>query len=167
MKYMDIVNMPDIDANLVSRLGYSKVLRLGTDMVRATGQRDLDSKMSAIPSSSPMLHLLSRPNAAAALLDGSSIDKRSLDIIRDAGKPLVIGLSQLTSLRQKERVLQLQKLRTLYTNAKHQGVKVQFATLAADPSQLMSRMQLMCAAKLIGASDEEAKAAMLAKGENR
>lgn len=141
------------------RLGFSKVFSAGKDI----GMHDADKKAGDCDgciaygsNASNMIHMV-RSGANAIMLNDFKIEKKLLEIAIENECILLIPFNSIISSYGFERSRNLFKASKLLTYATKKGAKISFISMASSKLGMCSYMQLVELAKMLGASEKEAR----------
>lgn len=166
MHFYDIVlSSCDAGANLASKLGFDRLGRVGSGIgiVDANTQHVPDStegRAIAFGSDEGKLSSLVRKGIAAVHVDGFRIDRKLMEEIAANGCILCIDTKSITNSYGIRRAKALYRASRLFRLAKKKKIRVSFATLAASKEEMLSKIQLIEIAKLIGADEQYARYSM-------
>ncbi|MGC8586066.1 MAG: hypothetical protein ACP5K5_00785 [Candidatus Micrarchaeia archaeon] len=157
MDYYDIVLSSGLE-KLGGMLGYKKILIAGKDFpVAEIGSNENQSGRVAIGRDTKVLLKACRTFASAVILNTYAIDKSLIEGLKEYRIPLIIPFNQIIGNKGFRLSKSLYLARRLFLYAKKKKIEVGFATLADSELGMESYIQLIELAKLIGASDEDAR----------
>lgn len=157
MRYFDITEM-SVDEQLLKTLGFKGIFQLGNEVGRFPSGK---GKSVAFMSDREAFSRAARSRETLAIVaDALPLQKKYLELMREGEKMLIFPVGALTALNSSQLVRGIAQLRAAFSTAKQARVKSAVATLAKTSDYLLSSMQLIEIARLLGNSDEEAKAAV-------
>ncbi len=158
--YYDVVfSSCNIDSDLESRLGFSKIGVIPESIAFVDLQeRGVGKERKAI-ASGPAGKLIQAVNmgVSAVYLKEMEADKKLISSLADNGVALCISLSDIMELYGLRRSHAIFKAGRLLSSARKGGVDVAFVTLARSRSSMCSYMQMVELAKLMGADEGYAR----------
>ncbi|MEM0149394.1 MAG: hypothetical protein QXW10_00660, partial [Candidatus Micrarchaeaceae archaeon] len=159
MAYYDMVMESCSSADSMAKLlGYNKIMVAGRDFKLADAGKDVDVKgMVAISDSPKELIKAAKRLASAVIPFNLQPDRLLVSALRDNDVTLLIPFSIIVSARGLAMSRNLHYASKLLAYARKKKVNVGFITLARSTLYMESYMQLIGLAKLIGASEEEAR----------
>lgn len=157
MQYYDVAGF-EVSGELASRLGFSRVYLSGRD-VQLLEDRMPGAGKAIVRSSNPgiLAKALRSRNTVGIVISGSELLRKVVEEVRINGKLLVFVASELTAASPSDRLRNLQRMRRLLQFATHMRAEAAIISLAGGKEYLMSRMQMVEIARLIGADDGQAR----------
>ncbi len=166
MRYFDVVGISGgVDKGLAARLGFSKVLVLGSDIILS--DRPLHGRKCIVESSDQgtLIKSLRDPSVIGIKIPDNEIDGKVIAAAADAEKPIVIDLSPLFSQQWRDRQRSIARLRGLIKEATRAGAEFIGISNARSANYLLSIGQMLGILGLIGMDVNRAKATMEKIGE--
>ncbi|MCL4411474.1 hypothetical protein M1329_00860 [Candidatus Marsarchaeota archaeon] len=166
MDYYDLVRATcDYDRGFDARLGFKRVFKEGNDIGMAiqggeSGQHK--GKFMAVGRDMGWLANMIKGGAKALVVERNDADGKLLATMRERGTILLFPMSSITELFGLKRTRAMYFMGNMLKDATKAGVRVGFVSLAASKLQMCSYMQLVELAKLIGASEKQARSALSA-----
>ncbi|MCL4403130.1 MAG: hypothetical protein M1500_03050 [Candidatus Marsarchaeota archaeon] len=163
MHFYDIVlNSCDVSKDLTAKLGFTSVGRAGSDIgiIDANAQhviKESIGKAIAFGSDEGKLSALVRKGVAAVHIDGYKIDRKLMEEIAANDCILCIDTKSITNSYGTRRTKALYRASRLFKLAKKRKIRVSFATMAASVDEMLSKIQIIEIAKLIGADEQYAR----------
>ncbi len=153
MNYFDLVEMKSVDRALTSRLGYKKILNLGTDVIVASDLKFDRNKKVIVKSSDKgvLSRALTERRVIGIIIEDNELVKKILDEAKEDSKIVFLVASELTSENRERRLRVWYRARNLFKFAKNIGTKISLVTLAKDKNYLLSANQMMEISKFVGA----------------
>ena len=153
MRYSDIVRF-GVRPDLSKRLGYTKVLVIGKDLLLEQRVR-ADEKPQIIMNRDPgvLINAVKDINVIGIAFEGDELIRRVLEKAAEYRKIVFIPIGQMTIADRKERGPKLGRLRKIAQASRKAGATVRVVTLANSDNELLSRQQLVEVGKLL--LDEE------------
>ncbi len=156
MKYFDIAGYK-VDPSLAKRLGYAKIfpndeISLETKPINRKTQYILYSS-----DPSQVHRALKDPLCLGLALHDNTLVKKSIEQLNDNEKCLFLITSKLIGSESGSSLRSFGRARQLLASARRSGAKVALVTMANDAADLLSPLQMLGIAKLLGADDEYAK----------
>lgn len=160
MPYYDIVSEGcDFSADLQRRLGFSKIFSIGRDITLYDADKKAGNCEGCIAygsNASNMIHM-ARSGAKAIMIKDFKIEKKLLEIAIDNGCTLLVPFNTIISAYGFERSRNLFKASRFLSYARKNDAKISFISMASSKIWMCSYMQLVELAKMIGASEGEAR----------
>ncbi len=161
MPYYDIVYEGcDFSNDFQERLGFSKIFSIGKDIELYDSDKkagDCDGCIAYGSNASNMIHM-ARSGAKAIMMKDFKIEKKLLEIAIENGCILLVPVNSIVSSYGFERSRNLFKASKFLRYVKKKGAKISFISMASSKTGMCSYMQLVELAKMLGASEEEARA---------
>ena len=166
LDYYDLVRATcDYEPYFSERLGFTKIFKAGRDVemaIQGDGLRPKGSRFIAVGRDMGWLANMIRGGAKALVVERNDADKKLLAAMRDHGTILLFPMSAVTELFGLKRTRTMYFMHDMLKEATKAGVRVGFVSLATSRLQMCSYMQLVELAKLIGASEDQARSAISA-----
>jgi hypothetical protein len=160
LAYYDIVSEGcDFSEDFQKRLGFSKVFSAGKDIGIYDADKkagDCDGCIAYGSNASNMIHMV-RSGAKAIMLKDFKIEKKLLEIAIENGCVLLVPFNGIISSYGFERSRNLFKASKFLSYATKKDAKISFISMASSKMGMCSYMQLVELAKMLGASEEEAR----------
>lgn len=169
MQFFDIVSLKE-EADirkLALRLGYKKILSAGTEIHIISSPGDAkDGKNIIRSNNAEAIAKAIRNNSVIGVIAGEvRLDKKLLEEIRSEEKLLLIPLSDIVCSRHETLQGNIKRARGALREALMSHVKVAVISLAPSRECMLSCMQMLELAKLIGATESGAKEMLCSLGE--
>ena len=168
MQYFDLVAMDRAPVQeMAHRLGYKRVFCVGKDIEIVEGLNHSENGSKKIVRSDSFEVLaksLRRNDFIGMLPSGGSVNKKTLEILKNEEKLLFIPLSAVVGAGEASRTQALVKARNLVRSALMAKVNVCVVSLAEDATCLMSNMQMVEVANFLGMDPVRAKEAICVLG---
>lgn len=155
--YFDFANIK-IDEALQKRLGYKKVFGPGEIGIRGEpvfGEQRKFIIKSAEPGK--LIRAMKDKSTLGIIIEDNTIIKK---VIEEAGKnekSVFLVVSGLTAVEKNSRIRNMNRMRTLFKFSRRTKTEVGLITCAADPSLLLSSLQMIEIGRAIGADEETSK----------
>ncbi|MGC9190828.1 MAG: hypothetical protein ACP5FR_02860 [Candidatus Micrarchaeia archaeon] len=160
MEYYDAAIGVQIDASTEKLLGFRKIFVAGKDFKLVDMDLGKEDPKNSIAMGKTSLGLLkaSRRFAKGIIPVEIDVDKRVVESIKENESMLLIPLNRIVSTYGIVRARNIKIASKVLEYALKRRVSVGFITMASSETQLMSFMQLIELAKLIGAPEDVARA---------
>ena len=167
MRYFDVVGMSGgVDKALAARLGYSRILVLGTDVILSDRPHQGKRCIVASTDQGVLMKALKDQSVIGIELPDNEIMGKVIAAAADAEKPIVIDLNPVFSQQWRERQRSIARLRGMVKEAARAGAGFICISNAKSIDYLVSANQMLELMRLIGLDDSRAKAAMAKMGEH-
>ncbi len=160
MKYCDFVRDPlAMDSKLAKTLGFKELITPKSVAIISEPARVGQGNQKIILEGKGhyLMKNLSDPRVIAIIISDLEIDRNMIEYARHNDKILIINAAQITTTSENYRSRAISRARELVRNALHYKIKIALCTTAKDPSEILSLQQMLEIAKLLGASEEDAK----------
>lgn len=156
-QYFDLVHMADVDRGLVSRLGYKRIFSENEIKVVDSLKSNNGSKLILRSGEVGKIDRWVRDNnVIGIIIEDYTLVRKIITAIKDNDKLLLFVAGDLTDVDRNARLRNITRMRTLFKSAVHYGVETSLITLAKDCACLLSSLQMVEIAKLIGADEKQA-----------
>ncbi len=158
MQFYDITHLSaPMDKQLAQRLGYKRVLNIGTDIALRTP----DSEMPVIADS---MDTMNNRNVIGVVA-WSSMSAAQLAKVADKNKLLIFNLNNLISKQRPQISAEMARSGRLLREAERMGVEIEAASFAESKEQILSSRQIIAWLMLLGLSESRAKLALTRLGD--
>lgn len=148
MKYYDVLfDSCRVGKPFMARLGFEGIFLI---------KKGASEPLCASSDAAVLMKAVQRGASAVAITD-FTIDRKLLAKLKDSGAALCMPFAPMLSRTGLERTKLIYKATTLLRYAYSKRIEVSFASLAESELFVNSHMQLVELAKLIGASDAQAR----------
>ncbi|MGC8571943.1 MAG: hypothetical protein ACP5RI_03350 [Candidatus Micrarchaeia archaeon] len=155
MDFYDIISDFNVEEKLEKDLGFKKFLVLGKDIQYSEKfKKDVDIGIS---SDVKELKQFVHHGVPAIVIKGSYINKMLLSMMKDNNTIIYLPISDITSVYGIERTKRIYYMKKLFEYARSKDINIGFASFATDSFNLLSVIQLIELAKVIGADERYAK----------
>ncbi len=159
MEYTDLVLMQQVSPELAKRLGYRRILTQSDIVVTNTlGKAGAKRCLFTGSEKGRLDHAIREGSVIGILLEDNIEAKSVIEHAASEEKPLFLAATHLTSSDTRERLRNIYRMRRLFAFARHARARLGLITLAADASELLSSMQMLEIAMMLGAEEPYAKA---------
>ena len=156
MRFYDLADF-EPDGQLAKRLGYNRIFRNG-DALKLSGRPEPNTKtITNSNNQQVLLRSLADRNTIGIAFSDNKPDAKVVVDAAEKGKPIFFISASLLIGNHKDIQKSLYSIRKLFRVAKKARAKTGILTFARSKEQLLSVMQLIEIAKLIGADETEAK----------
>ncbi len=166
MKYTDLTLMESPDTELAARLGFLRVLGSIHIAVSSSSSSPEGPHIVISDSQGELSKALRESSVAAIVVKDSAIMRKVFAEAAEREKPLLLIATELTCAEGRQRLRNIYRMKNLFRIAKHAGCRIGIVTLARDRESMLSVMQMIELAMLIGATRSEAKNMLLVLGDN-
>lgn len=152
MRYCDLVHT-DVDDALVKRLGFSKFLKEGKE-VSVTSTHTQSGKCIVKNAKENILGKAVHHNSVIGIMPTDN--KLSKKLIEDAAqnnKTIFLLVTDVTTTEHRARTANIFKMRKIVASAKKAEAKIAMITCANSNDDMLSSMQMLQIAELIGLGD--------------
>lgn len=156
LEFYDIAHMGVVENKINEALGFKRIIEIGNDINAAYSPSDAIEGSIFIGSGEALRYAAKRHPKAICITD-YRIDRSLIATMRDKDIVLCIGFNDMMQSIGLRRQAMLYMSSRLFTYAKRNGVNIVFASFARKKNMLLSYIQLIELAKLIGASEEYAR----------
>ncbi len=155
MAYTDLVLMQQTSIELAKRLGYSRIF---TSSDISIARKQSVRKCIFIGSEKGRLDHAIRDSSVIGIVLEDSIESKSvIEHAASEGKPIFLIATHLTSAATQARLRSIYRMRRLFGFARHARASIGIISLASEPAELLSSMQMLEIAKMLGADEPYAK----------
>ncbi len=162
MHGFDVVALKGVDAR---RLGFRKVFGPGDAAIIGVSEKAPGVPCILRANSSAMFRRIREESIVGFSIEDLFLDRKLIDMIIHEEKTVVFRPGRLTQDSRFERAASINKMRRILEYCVHSGAKTAVSTLAEKEEDVMSSMQLLLVAELIGAREEKARNMIEAMGE--
>ncbi len=160
--YDIVLDSCETDSGFAGMIGFKQlgVVGRGIGMIDADRLHNIDSvqkRSIAFGSDAGKLSALVRKGVAAVHVSEFRIDRKLIEDIAANDCVLCISTKEITNTYGAKRARMLYKASRLFRLAKKRKIRVAFATMASSLNEMLSKIQLIEIAKLIGADEQYAR----------
>lgn len=162
MQFFDLVALKGSydSESLARRLGYKKIFELGESVSIVDNAKDLNSDSKKIVRSENeevLIKALRHNSVIGALAYGNLPCNRIMETIRIKEKLLLLPIARITCLEKGARLQSLFSARRLLRDAMMSKVNISIVTLAEEKEYMLSAVQMLEIAKLLGVEQSVAE----------
>ncbi len=166
MKYFDYVkNASVLEDGLANLLGFGKILSPKDSLIVISEPNNLgQSEHGVILEGRPryLMKYINDKRVIGIIINNFESDKNLIEHAKHKEKLLIINARDLTACGERESARNISRAKELMKNALHSKVTIAIISGAQRDEELLSAQQLFELAKMLGASDQQAKS-MLTK----
>ncbi|MDE1810685.1 MAG: hypothetical protein KGH66_01440 [Candidatus Micrarchaeota archaeon] len=161
MEFNDIVYPTcNADADFAARLGFKRLLVAGKDVEIRDIDRDKNTNAKdcvVIGVNKPRLEAAAKSGAIAISITDQRIDRKLMQTMKERETKLLISFAVLKETGGNDRQRTLYMMSKLLRHAVKMRIEVCFASMARSRLHMLSTMQIIELAKLIGAEEDAAR----------
>ena len=161
MRYRDYVrNSAILEDGLAKTLGFEKILSPADKIIVVSEPTSLNPKVQlAILEGRPgyLMKYINDKRVIGIMILGFESDRNLIEHAKHKEKLLVINARDLTACGEREKARNITRARELMKNALHAKVSIAVVSGAEREEDLLSTQQLLELAKMLGASEQQAK----------
>lgn len=162
MKYFDVVRMEGVDAGW---LGYKKIFAPGDIKIVGTHSKPEGQQCIMEGQSKDMFKRIRDGSIIGLSVSDLFLDKKLIEMAKHEQKIIVFRSTILTNADKNERIRAINRMKGILAYCVHSGAKTAIATFAEREEDLLSSLQQLEIAMLIGADEERAKAMLSSLGD--
>lgn len=158
MSYFDVTSLSNpIDESLAKRLGFKRIFNNGIDVevTLSIPKKAQNPILLSSSSQSAINQCLQNENVTGIINTGDEIGAKSIEKLVQKEKLIVFDAYSMTG--SSERLASINKAKKAFRYVSKMHADLAIASFAPSNDYLLSYMQLFEIAKLIGASDAQAK----------
>ncbi len=156
VEFYDIAHRGAVENRINEALGFKRIIEIGSDINASYSPADSIEGSIFIGKGEALRYAAKRQPKAICITD-SRIDRSLIATMRDKDIVLCFGFNDLIQSTGLRRQAMLYMSGRLFAHAKRKGINITFASLARQKNMLLSYMQLIELAKLIGASEDHVR----------
>jgi RNase P/RNase MRP subunit p30 len=154
MQYFDIVDMEDVP---VEKLGYKKIFNNKNITLYNANQEKKGLPYIIEADSSELNKYIKRDNIIGIIIRDLFLDRNLIELAKQNEKFIIFKSTKLTNSSSWELIRNINKMRFVLKYCMHVDAMTAIATMAKNNDELLSAIQQLEIAKLIGADEEYAK----------
>ncbi len=161
MRYRDYVkNSSILEEEIPKLLGFEKILSpLDRLEIITEPANPSSSEKSVILKGRPkyLMRYINDKKVIGIMISNFELDKNLIEHAKHKEKLLVINARELTACNEQESARNISRARELVKNALHAKIRIAIVSGAEREEEMLSAQQLLEIAKMLGASESQAK----------